>query len=111
MHARHVVRICIRATAIGLLISALLIIAPPMIEPALWRDTIPYLERPIFVLRHYWKWVIPLVLIAGTLWILQKPLARLIVPRFGPTCPECGYDLRGSKGRRCPECGAETKRP
>ena len=25
-----------------------------------------------------------------------------------PVCLKCGYDLRGSEGRRCPECGTES---
>ena len=42
------------------------------------------------------------VVIAGTLLA-----ARLIVPRYGLTCAECGYSLRGNESSRCPECGAD----
>jgi len=43
---------------------------------------------------------------AALLWVIQRPLSRLIVPRSGRNCGECGYDLRGLNGDRCPECGA-----
>ncbi len=29
--------------------------------------------------------------------------------KFGPTCPECGYSLRGLTRDNCPECGFEFK--
>ncbi|MGI9015053.1 MAG: hypothetical protein ACR2GY_12520 [Phycisphaerales bacterium] len=31
--------------------------------------------------------------------------ARLELRRRGLICPECNYDLRGSKAPGCPECG------
>jgi hypothetical protein len=55
------------------------------------------------------RWGIPALLIAAALWVFQRRLSRLIVPQFGNACPECGYDLRGTKGNRCPECGTEPK--
>jgi hypothetical protein len=48
-----------------------------------------------------------LVLFAVLLWLIQRPLARLLAPRIARACPECGYDLRKNTSGRCPECGAE----
>jgi hypothetical protein len=59
---------------------------------------------------HYYKLVpftaiLPLAWFGRWVWRSGRRQDRLM---FG-LCPECGYDLRASKGR-CPECGTPMDR-
>lgn len=37
--------------------------------------------------------------------ILFAVWRRIRIPRLGPYCPGCRYNLKGLAERRCPECG------
>lgn len=118
MRDRHVIRISLRLISILLVTVAVGIIAlRPITMIISWDryvgvDWLLLLKQLARGIRHdVLPGVTALVIIAAALWLLQRPLARLIVPRAGATCPECGYSLRGIQAARCPECGAEIRKP
>ena len=112
MNARQVVIVCIRGLAIFLGIAA----AVTITAVVLYRMSA---NLPWTLFRHLQAllynnrelcWAIPIAVGAIALWLLQRPLARLIVPKAGKLCPECGYDLRKLKTGVCPECGYESRK-
>ena len=53
------------------------------------------------------SWILPLFLLSAPAYLAKKELraARPRLPRWRPSCPECGYSLRKLTEPRCPECG------
>ena len=47
---------------------------------------------------------LPLLVLAGAVWLLARPMIRARRRRPG-SCVTCGYDLTGNTSGRCPECG------
>jgi hypothetical protein len=111
-HPRQPVLTCIRGLAALAVLAAVVLLLHPTVStllrlrPEFWWNAF---TRSIFntTLRVQLPWIITLVIVALTLWLLQHPLARLITGKGGCVCPECGYSLRNLKSPRCPECGWE----
>jgi hypothetical protein len=108
MRAREIVTVCIRGLAALIGLCALVLVAAQALYDFPYGIQAYVNQPPFWKYEH--RWEVLLVIVAVVLWLCQNILARLIVPRVGPTCPECSYSLRNLKSTRCPECGADVSR-
>jgi hypothetical protein len=104
---RHAVRCTVRGIAIGLVGLA---IAPLILRLF---DAYPYnmgnvADRPIGWFHDELAFAATMIVVALSLWLLQQPLSRWVVPLAKPACPKCGYALTKLEHSRCPECGCDV---
>ena len=88
--------------------SKLVYDATPERRSLLWRSTRKGPYRITWLVFPFWLATGGLTLV-GAMPIVRGPL-RTRWRRYYGRCEECGYDLRGSRGRRCPECGEFFRR-
>lgn len=65
-------------------------------------DEFGYLRSP----AEQW-WVVASLVIGGALLLASLFIRR--APRPVPTCPRCGFDMRGARDLRCTECGSMAR--
>jgi len=80
----------------------------PESRSLLWRSTCRGAYRITWLIFPFWLPTGGLTLV-GTFPIVRGPV-RKWWRRSKGRCQECGYDLRGIRGRRCPECGEYLRR-
>jgi len=97
MEKRHACRRRLRYTSLCLVVTSTIFISYWFIE---------------CVLSGEWWWSsnaiafsLAFVVPAISIWVLDRWLARLIVPMPRALCPGCGYQLEALTAPRCPECG------
>ena len=54
----------------------------------------------VYVLSHLVRFGLGAYLFFGGVWLIDKA-----IPGDHAFCPQCGYDLTGTRSSRCPECG------
>lgn len=112
MSPRQTVVICLRGLAVGLAMTGLVFAVAGFLRERVERPHTNDLSRWWWWWWHSEEvcWAIPIAVVSIALWVFQRPLSRLIAPRSGRICPECGYDLRKLKSGNCPECGFEFRK-
>lgn len=102
MEKRHACRRRLRYTALCLVITSCIFLSYWVLECLLsgewwWSDN---------AIAFSLAFTVPAI----PMWLLDRRLARLIVPMPRALCPGCGYRLEALTAPRCPECGVAIPR-